>query len=65
MLSMSSFKPGFLCSTQAARDLWWSKLNEVKDCERSKEPQATNIQLLYYDCATSIEYVSATQEYPT
>lgn len=42
--------------TQAARDLWWSKLNEVRDCERSKEPRATNIQLLYYDCTTSIEY---------
>lgn len=65
MLSMTSFRPGFPCSTQAARDLWWSKLNEVRDCERSKEPQATNIQLLYYDCATSIEYVSAIQECPT
>jgi hypothetical protein len=34
-------------------------VNEVMDAERDKEPRATNIQLLYYDCATSIEYVSA------
>ncbi|XP_069705214.1 uncharacterized protein [Periplaneta americana] len=43
-------------STQAARDLWWGKLNEVLDAEKDKEPRSTNIQVLYYDCATSIEY---------
>jgi hypothetical protein len=52
---------GFLYSTQAARDIWWSKLNEVMDHERGREPRATNIQLLYYDCATGIEYVSIAQ----
>lgn len=54
---------GFPCSTQAARDLWWSKLNEVTDCERGREPRATNIQLLYYDCTTGIEYVSTAHLY--
>jgi hypothetical protein len=60
-MSMSRVRLGFLYRTQAARDLWWSKLNEVRDCERSKEPRATNIQVLYYDCSTNIEYVSACQ----
>ncbi|XP_066994517.2 uncharacterized protein [Anabrus simplex] len=43
-------------NTQAARDLWWNKLNEVVATERNKEPRSTNIQVLYYDLATSIEY---------
>ncbi|KAF4517414.1 hypothetical protein B566_EDAN005023 [Ephemera danica] len=43
--------------TQAARDLWWSKLSEVVASERDKEPSSTNIQVLYYDNATNIEYV--------
>ncbi|KAJ9577110.1 hypothetical protein L9F63_006318, partial [Diploptera punctata] len=43
-------------STQAARDLWWGKMNEVVDIERRREPRSTNIQVVYYDCATSIEY---------
>lgn len=44
--------------TQAARDLWWSKLSEVIAAEREKEPRCTNIQVVYYDIATNIEYVS-------
>nr|CAD7571706.1 unnamed protein product [Timema californicum] len=47
-------------NTQAARDLWWSKLSEVVATERDKEPRSTNIQVVYYDIATSIEYVSTT-----
>ncbi|XP_047106715.1 uncharacterized protein LOC124775916 isoform X2 [Schistocerca piceifrons] len=43
-------------NTQAARDLWWNKLNEVVSTERDKEPRSTNIQVVYYDAATSIEY---------
>nr|CAD7425790.1 unnamed protein product [Timema monikensis] len=43
-------------NTQAARDLWWSKLSEVVATERDKEPRSTNIQVVYYDIATSIEY---------
>ncbi|PSN53413.1 hypothetical protein C0J52_21377 [Blattella germanica] len=43
-------------NTQAARDLWWNKLNEVVEAEREKEPRSTNIQVVYYDCSTSIEY---------
>ncbi|BES91920.1 RhoGAP [Nesidiocoris tenuis] len=42
--------------TQAARDLWWSKLTEVVNVEKSKEPLTTNIQVTYYDQATNIEY---------
>jgi len=45
-------------STQAARDLWWSKLNEVVATETEKEPRTTNVQVIYYDAATNIEYVS-------
>ncbi|XP_063243066.1 uncharacterized protein LOC134542613 isoform X2 [Bacillus rossius redtenbacheri] len=43
-------------STQAARDLWWSKLTEVVSAERDKEPRSTNIQVVFFDTATSIEY---------
>ncbi|XP_024080910.1 rho GTPase-activating protein 20-like isoform X3 [Cimex lectularius] len=43
-------------STQAARDLWWSKLADVVSVEKAKEPCTTNIQVIYYDQATSIEY---------
>lgn len=42
--------------TQAARDLWWNKLNEVLATEREKEPCSTNIQVVYFDLNTSIEY---------
>jgi len=44
--------------TQAARDLWLTKLTEVIASEREKEPRTTNIQVVYYDLATNIEYVS-------
>lgn len=44
--------------TQAARDLWLNKLTEVISAEREKEPRTTNIQVVYYDLATNIEYVS-------
>ncbi|XP_073993009.1 rho GTPase-activating protein 20-like isoform X3 [Rhodnius prolixus] len=43
-------------STQAARDLWWAKLTEVVNIEKSKEPCTTNVQVTYYDQATAIEY---------
>ncbi|XP_075223059.1 uncharacterized protein LOC142325326 isoform X2 [Lycorma delicatula] len=43
-------------TTQAARDLWWSKLSEVLLAEKEKEPVSTNIQVVYYDLSTSIEY---------
>lgn len=48
----------FCCSTQAARDLWLSKLSEVVNVEKAKEPANTNIQVTFYDQATNIEYVS-------
>ncbi|KAK7871085.1 hypothetical protein R5R35_010449 [Gryllus longicercus] len=51
------FRRHVLRTTQAARDLWWGKLNEVVAAERAKEPASTNIQVLYYDLATNIEYV--------
>ena len=47
-----------LDSTQAARDLWLNRLTEVISAEREKEPRTTNIQVVYYDLATNIEYVS-------
>ncbi|KAI5712694.1 hypothetical protein M8J75_010502 [Diaphorina citri] len=43
-------------STQASRDLWWTKLNEVLVTERLKEPASTNIQVIYFDHNTNIEY---------
>ncbi|CAH1405678.1 unnamed protein product, partial [Nezara viridula] len=43
-------------STQAARDLWLSKLSEVVNVEKAKEPANTNIQVTFYDQATNIEY---------
>lgn len=52
-----------LDSTQAARDLWLNKLTEVISAEREKEPRTTNIQVVYYDLATNIEYVSKTFYY--
>lgn len=45
-------------STQAARDLWWTKLNEVVAAEGEHEPKSTNIQVVFYDVDTNIEYVS-------
>lgn len=50
-------------STQAARDLWWNKLLEVFRTENAKEPGSTNIQVMYYDVGTNIEYVSSSIEY--
>lgn len=47
-----------LDSTQAGRDLWLTKLTDVISAEREKEPRTTNIQVVYYDLATNIEYVS-------
>ncbi|RZF48325.1 hypothetical protein LSTR_LSTR010288 [Laodelphax striatellus] len=43
-------------TTQAGRDLWWSKLTQVLLAEKVKEPVSTNIQVVYYDLNTSIEY---------
>ncbi|XP_065213661.1 rho GTPase-activating protein 20-like isoform X3 [Planococcus citri] len=43
-------------STQAARDLWWNKLLEVFRTENEKEPCSTNVQVMYYDSSTNIEY---------
>uniref|UniRef100_A0A1B6DL33 Rho-GAP domain-containing protein n=1 Tax=Clastoptera arizonana TaxID=38151 RepID=A0A1B6DL33_9HEMI len=43
-------------TTQAARDLWWTKLSEVLNTEKEKEPCTTNIQVVYFDLSTSIEY---------
>ncbi|KAK6627872.1 hypothetical protein RUM44_010352 [Polyplax serrata] len=53
----SSAPDGFGHSTQATRDLWWNKLSEVVAIEREKEPKSTNIQVLYNDVSTGIEYV--------
>ncbi|XP_034244424.1 uncharacterized protein LOC117647050 isoform X2 [Thrips palmi] len=46
----------WLSNTQAARDLWWSKLNEVVASETDHEPKSTNIQVVFYDVDTNIEY---------
>ena len=48
----------FFCSTQAARDLWLTKLSDVVNVEKAKEPANTNIQVTFYDQATNIEYGS-------
>uniref|UniRef100_A0A1B6K974 Rho-GAP domain-containing protein n=1 Tax=Graphocephala atropunctata TaxID=36148 RepID=A0A1B6K974_9HEMI len=43
-------------TTQAARDLWWSTLQDVLNKEKEREPRSTNIQVTYYDLSTAIEY---------
>ncbi|XP_050442931.1 rho GTPase-activating protein 20-like isoform X2 [Adelges cooleyi] len=43
-------------STQATRNLWWSKLVEESQEEIRKEPPTTNIQVFYQDLNTGIEY---------
>ncbi|XP_052129739.1 uncharacterized protein LOC113211060, partial [Frankliniella occidentalis] len=43
-------------STQAARDLWWTKLNEAVADSTENEPKSTNIQVVFYDMDTNIEY---------
>lgn len=47
-------------STQATRNLWWSKLTEESQEEIRKEPPTTNVQVFYQDLNTGIEYVSTT-----
>ena len=48
----------FFSRTAAARDLWWSRLSELVREENLKEPPDTNIQVVYHDTETTIEYVS-------
>ncbi|VVC26378.1 Hypothetical protein CINCED_3A017878 [Cinara cedri] len=43
-------------STQATRNLWWSKLTEESQEEIRKEPPTTNVQVFYQDLNTGIEY---------
>ncbi|XP_025413731.1 rho GTPase-activating protein 20-like isoform X3 [Sipha flava] len=43
-------------STQATRNLWWSKLTEESQEEIRKEPPTTNVQVFYQDLTTGIEY---------
>ncbi|XP_050530835.1 rho GTPase-activating protein 20-like isoform X2 [Daktulosphaira vitifoliae] len=43
-------------STQATRNLWWSKLVEESQEEIRKEPPTTNIQVFYQDLNSGIEY---------
>lgn len=45
-------------STQATRNLWWSKLTDESQEEIRKEPPTTNIQVFYQDLNNGIEYVS-------
>lgn len=45
-------------STQATRNLWWSKLMDESQEEIRKEPPTTNVQVFYQDLNTGIEYVS-------
>jgi len=47
-----------LISTQATRNLWWSKLAEESQEEIRKDPPTTNVQVFYQDLNTGIEYVS-------
>ena len=47
-----------LCSSPAQKLLWWSKLSELIEKERSHTPQSTNIQVTYFDQATNFEHVS-------
>ncbi|XP_071440118.1 uncharacterized protein [Hetaerina americana] len=42
--------------TKAARDQWLSILSEVIAAERDKEPASTNIQVVYYNPSTQVEY---------
>ena len=51
--------PPLLCSSPAQKLLWWSKLSELIEKERSHTPQSTNIQVTYFDQATNFEHVSS------
>lgn len=48
----------YLNSTQATRNLWWSKLAEESQEEIRKDPPTTNVQVFYQDLNTGVEYVS-------
>ncbi|KAE9536609.1 hypothetical protein AGLY_007011 [Aphis glycines] len=58
--SNGSFKYKNRCeennSTQATRNLWWSKLAEESQEEIRKDPPTTNVQVFYQDLNTGIEY---------
>ncbi|KAL5241046.1 hypothetical protein ACI65C_008456 [Semiaphis heraclei] len=43
-------------STQATRNLWWSKLAEESQEEIRKDPPTTNVQVFYQDLNTGVEY---------
>jgi len=58
MVMVANFVLVFVYSTQAARDLWWSKLMQESQEEVQKEPPTTNVQVSYQDLIASIEYVS-------
>ncbi|XP_046405715.1 rho GTPase-activating protein 20-like isoform X2 [Ischnura elegans] len=52
-------------STKAARDQWLSVLSEVIAVERDKEPPSTNIQVVYYNLSTHVEYCKTFSVRPT
>ena len=55
----SSETVDLLFSSPAQKLLWWSKLSELIEKERSHTPQSTNIQVTYFDQATNFEHVSS------
>ena len=48
----------FLFSSQAERDLWWSKLAQLTSLEREHSPAGASINITYFDNSTNFEHVS-------
>lgn len=47
-------------NSSSQRTLWWDKLSELIQKERSHTPQSTSIQITYFDQGTNFEHVSVT-----
>lgn len=45
-------------SSQAERDLWWSKLAQLTSLEREHSPAGASINITYFDNSTNFEHVS-------
>ena len=47
-----------LFSSPAQKELWWLKLSELIQVERSHSPAGASINVTYFDSATNFEHVS-------
>ncbi|XP_059082791.1 uncharacterized protein LOC131880234 isoform X3 [Tigriopus californicus] len=46
-------------SSPSQKSLWWDKLRELVEKERSHTPQSTNVQVTYFDQATNFEHMKS------